>query len=598
MTKKKKKNYKSFEPVYKEHSAHPATKQPRPINFSPADDPLKWWVFVLLFVAGIIFYFDAFNNGFIWDDEMVITPNLYIRNWSHIGEIFLTDIHHFGLDKSNFYRPLQAVSYMVDYAFWQLNPMGYHISSAIIHIINSYLIFLVLSSALGFVDQKNQPQVSRIAAACSLVWLVHPIHTQVVTYAAGRADQLVTMFMLLAIYSFIICKKCWWSVIFFICSLLSKEYGVITPGFIILVNCFGLTKNKASLTRKLIPYGVILGVYILLRMTVLNFPTDFNADLIPGLFERMLTSSMAVVNLFQLLYFPFDLSMDRNIEWQKTIWDMKVILSIGSILLSTFLILKYKNKFPVILFGFVWFCIGYFPFANVIPMNANVSEHWMYMPSVGILIISFYLLSNILNKFHRNIYYGLIFILAIYFGSILIHRNKDFRNEIVFYNQILKRQYKNARVHYNLGCAYFYAGQEDESYKHLLEAIRFKPDYAAAYGNLGQLEFRKGNVDKAIQLYEKANEIKPDLVENRANLGLAYINKNRIQDGIEQLQKALSLNPQHVAALNNMGIAYGSIGEYEKAGKYFNYALSIAPDDLSARNNLAHLHKLKNQKLK
>lgn len=596
--KKKKKNQKSFKPELKGDLERPVLEQSRWVDFEPAVDPAKWLIFILLFITGIIFYFSSFKNGFIWDDEMVITPNLYIRNWFHLKEILSTDIHHFGLDKSNFYRPFQAVSYMVDYTFWQLTPMGYHISSAIIHILNSFLIYLIVSSSLGFVDPKILSRSGQIAIACSLIWLVHPIHTQVVTYAAGRADQLVTMFILLSIYTFMIYKECWLSAVFFLFSLLSKEYGVITPVFIILFDYFGLSRNKSTLIKKLLPYGVILAVYIFLRLTILNFPTDFKADLIPGLYARMLTSSMAVVNLFKLLFFPFDLSMDRNIEWQKTIFDIKTIMPIICILLSAFLVFRVRSKFPIIVFGFIWFCIGYFPFANVIPMNANVSEHWMYMPSIGIWIIFFYLVSIFFDKFHKHIYYGLTIILTLYFGLILVNRNKDFKNEIVFYNQILKRQYKNARVHYNLGCAYFYAGQEEESYKHLLEAIRFKPDYAAAYGNLGQLEFRKGNIDKAIQLYEKANEIRPDLVENRANLGLAYINKNRIQEGIDQLTKALSINPRHVAALNNMGIAYGTIGEYDKAEKYFNLALTISPDDLSAKNNQAHLYRLKNQKFR
>lgn len=564
-------------------------------NAHPVYDSSKWIVFLILFFIGMVFYFNAFTNGFIWDDEMVITPNLFIRDWAHLKEIFFTDIHHFGLDKSNYYRPMQAVSYMLDYTLWQLNPMGYHISSVLIHILNAVLVYLTMFLVVSSVGKRDEDRSRYIAAASSLVWLVHPVHTQVVTYAAGRADQLVASFMLLTLYTFARGQAWWVSSGFFVLALLSKEYAVITPAFITLFYCFGLGKTKSSFLKALLPYVIILTIYIILRLTVLNFPTDFKSDLIPGLYQRMLTSSVAVAILIRLLFFPFDLSMDRNIEWRQSIFDPSVWGSIFLILMVVVLCWKVRKKWPVIFFGLVWFCLGYLLVANIIPMNANVSEHWLYLPSVGIWLVFFYTLDIMWTGSNKNIRSIFIIILTIYFGIILINRNKDFRDEIIFYNQILKRQYKNARVHYNLGCAYFYAGKETESYEHLMEAIRFKPDYAAAYGNLGQLEFRKGNIDQAIQLYETANVLKADLLENRVNLAVAYIKKDRFQEGIDQLTVALKLNPNHVAALNNMGIAFGSQGDFATAERYFKSALTIDPTDASAQNNLARLSGLMKQ---
>ncbi len=357
----------------------------------PPADPFKWLILILFFFVGLLFYFSSFQNGFIWDDQMVITPNLYIRDWVHIKEIFSTDIHHFGLDKSNFYRPLQAVSYMLDYSVWQLNPMGYHVSSVLIHILNSFLIYLIVFGSIGVIDRKVADHSRLIALGCSLTWLVHPIHTQVVTYAAGRADELVALFILLSIYTFMVCKTVYPSLVFFIFALCSKEYGVITPAFIFLFNYFGLSKNISSSLRKFLPYGIVLFIYVLLRLTWLNFPTDFSADGIPGFYQRILTSTMAIVNLVYLLFVPFDLSMDRNIEWQKTIFSLSSFVPMVALIITTVLAFMLRKQFPVILFGVIWFCIGYAPVSNFIPLNANISEHWMYVPSIGIWLIFFLL---------------------------------------------------------------------------------------------------------------------------------------------------------------------------------------------------------------
>ena len=242
--------------------------------------------------------------------------------------------------------------------------------------------------------------------------------------------------------------------------------------------------------------------------------------------------------------------------------------------------------------------MGYFLFLNIIRMNANVSEHWMYVPSIGIWTIVCYYVVAKLSWMKQSVWFACVAVMCVYLGFFLVQRNADFKDEITFYNQILERTYDNARVHYNLGCAYFAENQIEKSRLHLTEAIRLKPNYAAAIGNLGQLEYRAGNVDQAIALYEQANVYKPDLIENRTNLGTAYSDKGRFPEAIRELQIALQMNPQHVGALNNLGIVYGRQGKLDQAEVYFRTAMQINPADASVQNNLKHLNRLRQQKLK
>ncbi len=602
MGKKSKKFRKPVNPssVTSAQSSSPEDRSPD--IFTIGTDKWRWIVIAVLFVVGLMVYATSFGNEFIWDDAMLIVPNEYIRSWSYIPQIFSTDIHHFGLDNSNFYRPLQAISYMIDHTFWELNPMGYHISSVLIHIANASLVYMNLFIILGHLDPRRRKYIREISLATALIWLVHPIHTQVVTYAAGRADELVVFFMLASIFTFMTCRNAWIAPVFFVGALLSKEYGVILPVFILLLNSFGLTVKRQSRWTNLIPFGIILAVYILLRVTVLNFPTDFSADLIPGFFSRMMTSARAIVILLSLLIAPFDLSMDRNIEWSRSIFDIKVILSILFVIGMAIGGFLARRKLKVVSLGIGWFFVGYLLVLNIVPMNANVSEHWMYMPSIGVLMALIWGGVRLIPEIDRRIFYTVLGCIIVYFSVFLIQRNADFKNEITFYNQILERKYANPRVHYNLGCAYFYEAQnlegeaykalEEKSYKHLSEAIRLKPDYAAAYGNLGQLEYRRGNIDRAIQLYQKANSIKDNLIENRANLGIAYVKTKQYNLAVGELSRALELNPNHLGALNNLGIVYGSMGDYKNAERFFRRALSVSPKDPSANKNMQHLYKL------
>ena len=525
---------------------------------------------------------------------MVITPNEYIRDWHHLKEIFTTDIHHFGLDNSDFYRPLQAVSYALDYTFWKLNPMGYHISSVLYHILNAFLIYMLLLPVLNYLDSKLRERSRWIALGTSLIWLVHPIHSQVVTYAAGRADELAAFFILLTLITFMRGQKIG-SWLCFVGALLSKEFGVITPVFVLLFDYFGLTVNKDGRWKKLTPFLIIFAVYAVLRLTVLKFPQDVSEAFIPGIYGRLLTSAEAIMILFGLLAVPVGLSMDRNIAWANTFFKWQVVASVLLVLVLAVLAWKWRKKEPVISFGLLFFFTGYALVMDIIKMNANVSEHWMYIPSIGIWLVFCYLLAGKLPWMRKRLFFPLIAAMVVYFGAFLVGRNADFKDEITFYKQILKRHYDDARVHYNLGCAYFFAGDMDKSYFHLSEAIRFNPDYAAAYGNLGQLEYRRGHLKKAIALYEKANALKPDLVENRANLGTAYSDAGRFADAMEQLNIALKLNPKHTGALNNMGIVYGRQGKFDLAEKYFRRVLAMDPGNTAAQNNLKRINELRHK---
>src|SRR6185295_4749052 len=154
----------------------------------------------LLAAIGLLVYANSFHNDMIWDDLVIIPPNEYIQTFD-VRKIFTTDVHHFSYQTSNFYRPLQMLSYAVNYKFGGLNVFGYHLINTLIHIVNAWLIFLIfmrLNERLLLAETRKW----RVGVLLgTILWLVHPIHTQNTTYISGRADLLVAMFALAAIYA-------------------------------------------------------------------------------------------------------------------------------------------------------------------------------------------------------------------------------------------------------------------------------------------------------------------------------------------------------------------------------------------------------------
>ena len=144
-----------------------------------------------LAIAGMGIYFNALVDGFVWDDRVLVLENQYIRSFANLPNAFISDLMKFNVLKLNFYRPLQTISYMWDYHFWGLNPFGYHLTSVFLHIACAVLIFLL---AL-FLSQDTL-----LSFFSALIFMVNPVQTEAVTYISGRADILVTLFVVGSVF--------------------------------------------------------------------------------------------------------------------------------------------------------------------------------------------------------------------------------------------------------------------------------------------------------------------------------------------------------------------------------------------------------------
>ncbi|GAF76422.1 unnamed protein product, partial [marine sediment metagenome] len=142
---------------------------------------------VLIIILGFVVYSNSLNGKFIWDDEYLIKNNVYIRSFSYLPKIFSEDIGTGAEKKYYFYRPLQMITYMIDYSLWKLNVRGYHLTNTLLHILAALTIYWLINILFG-----DRP----LSLFASLFFVAHPIHTEAVAYISGRADPLALLFML------------------------------------------------------------------------------------------------------------------------------------------------------------------------------------------------------------------------------------------------------------------------------------------------------------------------------------------------------------------------------------------------------------------
>lgn len=261
----------------------------------------KYFPFILLFLIGFLIYFNSLSNGFVWDDEEQIVNNNVIRDLKNIPIMFSSGAFNSGGTGKLlgiYFKPLMTFTFAIIYSLFKLNTFYYHLVSVIIFIINSCLVYILL---MKFFD-KNK------SLLLSLLFLVHPLYSEVALYMANMQDLLYFFFGMLGLlfYSY------YGSVLFFLLSLLSKETGIVFIA-ISVIYTYLFAKNKIKLV---IVYGVVaVLIYALIRFYIagIYFSTH---EIVPiaqlSLIERVKNIPHMLYYYFSNYIWPTNLTINQN----------------------------------------------------------------------------------------------------------------------------------------------------------------------------------------------------------------------------------------------------------------------------------------------
>ena len=300
----------------------------------------------VLIVVGFFIYSFNLNNPLFWDDTDWIVNNPFVHSFSfeNIGNWFTKNtLAGIGL-KSNYYRPFLFLTFALNYIISGTAPLGYHLVSNGLHVLNAILIFYILLSIF-----KNK----FVAFWSALLWLVHPLQTEAVTYISGRGDPLTAFFMLLVLYLWtndIGCRygktvdnrhrKSVWPapLILLVLALLSRETAIVFPFlfmvfYIAFISRERFIKSLKQSFVKALPYFSIVFVYGVLRLTVLNFDNTLNfyskANLYTESFlVRMYTFLNVLLTYAKLMILPLGQHMERSVTIYTYFFNLPVVSSL------------------------------------------------------------------------------------------------------------------------------------------------------------------------------------------------------------------------------------------------------------------------------
>ena len=541
----------------------------------------KSFLFIILIILlGVVVYSNSLNGEFIWDDAGLVKNNLYIRNWSGVPGIFTKNIWAGIGEESVVYRPLQMLTYTLDYSVWKLDVFGYHLTNLILHILAALALYWFISVLLNR---------SLLAFFSSLMFICFPAHVEAVAYISGRADSLVTIFILISFIfylKFLQRKSTFTWVIMtlsFILALLSRENALILPA---LLSLYHYAFKKKLELKSLAPFLVITVGYILFRlvfMTTIFYDIPAQSSLI----QRLPGFLIALTNYIRILFLPFNLHMEYgNILF--SFLNFKVIF--GLIIISGLLFWgrRSKNSNPLICFSIFWFLIALLPVSNLYPINSYMAEHWLYLPSIGFFLILGELFErNYAKEKMKLITLGLFICLLSGYGYLTFKQNNYWGSELYFFKRTLKYAPQSSKVYYNLGNALYSAGDNLGGVGMYLKAIQLEPRCAGAYENIGSIYISLGRNEEGIKYCQKALEINPGLFSSYYNLGNAYYNLGQKDKAMEMIRQSIKLNPFYLEAYNNLAAGYVEKGKIKEAIDLWNQCLKIDPDFTAAHFNLA-----------
>lgn len=505
-------------------------------------------VFIFLCGVTLFAYGTILLGGFVFDDNIFIQNNAQIRSLSNTSSIYSSSTTAgSGLLGDNFYRPNQQFIYAILYSLFDLTPFFFHLASLLFHALNGCLVF-ILFCRLGL----KKPA----ALFGSLLFLLHPILTEAVSYISGLSDPLVTSTILLTLLIFIeslkelpLKKYLQWlllGAIVFSFGLFSKENQIVSLGLLAALAVFEYKRGRLG---RVFPAAVFIGIlsiiaslYAYARLTVLDFTgvvglTPEINDYTQHIGIRLATFVHILPEYFKMMLFPWRLNYEKpyaaygSLTGIQSGIGMLILFAIGTVILVS-IIRKNKKTLPSISLGLSWFVIALLPVSGIIPVNAIYLEHWLYLPIIGMILALCFLGEFLAEKMppvmKKIVPFVLLVILALFTIRIMM-RNAEWGDPIRFYTNELRYTQTSARIYTDLGMEEAAQGKCDVAIEHYQKAISLNNTYPQTHHNMARCLEHMGKLEAAANEYLKALSIQPDFIYSLAGLSdlLSYVRDKR-----------------------------------------------------------------------
>ncbi len=514
---------------------------------------VRWIVLFAILAFTAILYSGSIKNDILygWDDGEYI-DNTSIRQFD-VSKFFTT--YYLGM-----YQPLAVLTLSINYQTARDNPVPYHATNLLIHLINIILVFYLFYRLAGRLD---------VATFISLLFAIHPMNVEAVGWIAARSTSLYAMFYLAALLSYIfyIKKKSisflLLSFLFFVLSCFSKSMAMTLPVMFFVFDFYYGRKWKGRVLLEKIPFLI---VSVVIGMVTINAAASFghirNLSVSYNLFDRILLFFYSVVFYLVKAVAPANLSAVYAYPAKSGFllpWVYYFALFIfGIIILNIVILGKSKKR---VLFGLMFFVVSIAP---VLPLVWSrmlmLADRYTYIPYLGL----YYILARIyirfveskrepIRKFAMFINTGL-FVYILFLSVSTFEQTKVWKDTQTLMTDVIKKDRSNVDV----SVGYFFRGNVHDRKNEMqaalndfTKAVELNPDYTMAYNNRGIIKGSTQDYPGALEDFNKAIELEPNYADAYYNRGNVHFYLKQIDGACRDWTRAADLGSEQAAKIKN-----------------------------------------------
>lgn len=547
-----------------------------------------------LLVALVAFlpFLPCLRNGFVWDDLANFINNLNYRGlgWSHLYWIFTNT--YVGP-----YQPISWLSSSIDYAFWGLNPLGYHLGNLLLHSANAALMYFVAlrllePSARG---SKGLP----IAAACAaLFFALHPLRVEPVAWATERRTMLAGLFYLSAVLMYLksfdrskegdgLMRA--GSLGLFALALLSKGISISLPVTLLLLDVYPLrrltwepgrwlTSKFRSILIEKIPFFLLAAAFAVVEIAAYRFSVGLPTLRVMPVSWRISQILLGISLYLAKTLLPIGLSPLYELPVRPSPLQWQAILSGILFLEITALVLYWRKSQPWALALWIFYVAALMPVSGVVPVStALAADRYTYIACMGWCLLPGWL--TLRWRPGVPIIAAILAVLAV----LTWRQSLIWRNDEALWRHALSLNSEAASARNNLANVYLEEGKIEPAIELYRDAIAINPDAVHAYNNLATAYLRKGDLDKAIEFYREALSLDWGVGAVHNGLALAYSRRGNLRAAVSEYEIALSFAPGSAGIHFNLGETLQSMGHKREAAEEYKAALSVNPEFLPAK---------------
>jgi protein O-mannosyl-transferase len=511
-------------------------------------------LYATVFVMGLIPYLNTMTFGFAYDDGQQILTNPYLRSFHYLKQILLTPVWSFKYANipTNYYRPLMMLEYFVLYQAYGPLAYIYHLANVVINAVVIVLLFAVTRRIF---------KSTQIAFVTAILFAVHPIHTESVTWIADVPDLQLAAFLLLAFWFFLDLadskRPAWRTYVamcfFLVLALFSKEPAVAFPAIVTFYEhaCRPDRAQTSWLTKlkRYAPLWLMVLVYLSCRVALMGglVPTMRRGKL--PLKETVLSSFALFNEYMNKLVWAGRSALFDTFHASVSAADWQVLCGVAWALLFCIFAVYFWRRNPTLVMAAAWIVAILSPALNPRWMAANVfAERYLYVPSIGFCWIAGSALVAIWNsnfalksKTVRISLAGAFVVLVAAMTAQTALRDRDWNNDKTLFTAAVARNPQDSDLRANLGLVLWTANDKDGALREWNIGLAQDGKSIWTLNNLAMADVDQKKYTEAIEMARRTVELRPNFSYGNLNWGAALVG----------LGDPVAAEPHYLAAIDD-----------------------------------------------